>query len=375
MTPAELIGLTAELIEAPSAPEHEEHDVAIRIADILQREGIRVWIDHSAEGRPNVLALIEGEAGGKTLLFNGHTDVVPAGDGWTKDPWKARQENGRLYGRGACDMKGGLAAMMAAAIRLQRMNCPFRGRLALLFNADEERSNIGIKHFIKNPLYADYVIVGEPTALRPCIGHRGNGRIRISTAGEAGHCAVVERPDNALYKLARIITALENHAKTVRNRTSEVGNGSLTVTMAGSGSAPNIVPDHAWLELDRRILPGETKESMLEEIQMWAEQAAGEKIAPDCYLYFPAHSIHKDHPLVNAACSSVRQVTGHTVIPQLFSASTEAPFFSVDLGYPTLILGPGSLEQAHRPDEFLQIEQLVQASEIYQNMVMTLLER
>lgn len=373
MTHEEIIQLALELIQRPSSPMEGEHAVADWIAQTLRQEGINVQVDHSPEGRPNVLAILEGQQSGKTLLMNGHTDVVPPGEGWIRDPWKTVRENGRLYGRGSADMKGGLAAMLAAAIALQRHGCPFRGRLALLMSADEERSNIGIKHFVAHPIHADYVVIGEPTELIPCVGHKGDCRVRISTTGTSGHCAVVERPDNALYKLARAITALEELGAELGERISPVGRASLTVTMAGAGCAPNIVPHQAWLELDRRILPGESKEMVLREIRERVQAVVHDPFQMESYLFFPAFTIPSEHELVEAASQCVQQTTSRKPAPQVFAASTEAPFFSVDLGYPTIILGPGSLDQAHRPDEFVQVEQLIQAEEVYRSLILKLL--
>lgn len=373
-TQNELLALTKRLVEIPSEnPGNNEMAAAQEITSILQNEGIRAEISHSPQERPNVIARLEGRKNGPTLLFNGHTDVVPPGEGWSREAWKPTVEEGRLYGRGTADMKGGIACMMYAAIQLQRMGRPFAGTLILLFNADEEHGNLGIRHYLQNPIPADYVVIGEPTGLHPCIGHKGDCRVRISTHGQAAHCAIVQDPDNAVYKLARVIKALEGLSKQIGKRTSAVGNASLSVTVIGGGSAPNIVPDHAWLELDRRILPGETRKNVLLEIEDCIRSVLEDGWELECYLYFTAHSISPDNDLVRVLKRIAEGVTGSPREPCLFQASTEAPFFSVDQGIPTVIIGPGSLEQAHKPDEFVEVEQLLQAANIYEKAARELL--
>jgi acetylornithine deacetylase/succinyl-diaminopimelate desuccinylase family protein len=366
----EVIEITCRLIRAAGEnPPGGEEAAARVICDVLASHGIRADLSWAAPGRPNVVAVLEGASDGPVMVYNGHTDVVPAGGNWTKDPFAAVIENGRLYGRGASDMKAGVAAMMYAAIVLKRMGNPFAGKLVLFFNVDEERSNIGMHHMMKNPLRADYVVISEPSDLDVCYCHKGAGRYRIETAGVAGHTAVVEHPDNAVYKMVKIVAALEKLGETVRQRRHEaLGTASLTVAQISGGTAPNIVPDRCVIEVDRRVLPGETEEQALAEIDGAAREAAeqgGFAYKLDPYLFVPPHEIAKDHPLTVTTHRIAERVTGRPRKIKAFTATTEAPFFSHKLGIPTLILGPGSLSEAHTADESVDVREIVDAARIF----------
>jgi len=160
-----------------------------------------------------------------------------------------------------------------------------------------------------------------------CIGHRGDCRIRLETRGHAVHSAIAKKPDNALYKLARAITALEQFSTELAARASSLGSASLSVTMAGAGEAPNIVPDKAWLELDRRVLPGESREQIVQEICERVSTVPQDAFELDCYLYFPAYTIKREHRMVAVLSACAAAVTELAREPRIFTASTEALSF------------------------------------------------
>jgi acetylornithine deacetylase/succinyl-diaminopimelate desuccinylase family protein len=374
----EVIDIACRLIRAGGEnPPGREEAAARLICDVLARHGIQAGLSWAAPERPNVTAVLEGASPGPVLVYNGHTDVVPAGANWTKDPFAAVIENGRLYGRGASDMKSGVAAMIYAAVVLKRMGNPFAGKLVLFFNVDEERSNIGMHHMMREPLAADYVVISEPSDLDVCFCHKGAGRYRIETTGAAGHTAVVEQPDNAVYKMVKIVAALEKLNDTLRQRRHEaLGSASLTVAQINGGTAPNIVPDRCVIEVDRRVLPGETEEKAFAQIDGAVREAAelsGFTYKLDPYLFLPPHEIPKDHPLTVTALKIAERVTGKPKRIKAFAATTEAPFFSHKLGIPTLILGPGSLQEAHTADESVDVREIVDAARIFVELAFEML--
>lgn len=374
----ELVTLLCSLIQHPSEnPPGNENAVAHFIADVLQKEGIETELQEVAPGRPNVIARIKGQQPGKRVILNGHTDVVPCGEGWSVDPFAAVIEDDRIIGRGAADMKSGVAAMMFAAILIQRHGYAFNGELTLLFNVDEERVNLGMEHFLAQGVEADYAIIGEPTSLEICIAHKGVSRTRLTTFGTAGHAAKVREPDSAIDKMARLLPELVQECQRVKQKQHGLlGNASMLVTTISGGSAPNIVPASCHIEIDRRVLPGETRHDINSSL---STALAGVGLQTDRdyllenYLFIPASAIEENHPLVERACEAVNQVTG-SAKKTIFEATCEAPFFSVGQHIPTIIMGPGDLAQAHVKDEFVRIEELHQAAEIYLSLTLDLLK-
>ncbi len=376
----ELLELLCALIRHKSEnPPGEEQLVAEFIYHYFQQENIDVELQEVAPGRPNVIAHLKGTGVGKRLLFNGHIDVVPCGSGWSSEPFEPLIKDDKVFGRGAADMKSGVAAMMYAATLLKRNQDKFSGDLTLVFNVDEERINLGMLHYIKNGISADYAIIGEPTSLDVCIAHKGVSRYNLSTKGTAGHAAKTRYPDSAIVKMSKILPALEQHRLSVEDiEHSLLGNASMIITTINGGTAPNIVPQHCDIEIDRRLVPGEDQQEIAQKIhRAIAEYNDGEQIEYDLnnYLFIPASDIPADHELTAAALDTVSKFTQRDALPQIFEATCEAPFFSVTSNIPTLILGPGGLAQAHIKDEFVEISELNLAAEIYYDMAKNLLNK
>lgn len=376
----ELLELLCALISYKSEnPPGEEQQVAEFIYRYFRQENIDVELQEVAPGRPNVIAHLRGTGTGKHLLFNGHIDVVPCGCGWSTEPFDPVIKDGKVFGRGAADMKSGVAAMMYAASLLKRNQDKFSGELTLVFNVDEERINLGMLHYIKEGITADYAIIGEPTSLDVCIAHKGVSRYNLSTKGTAGHAAKTRYPDSAISKMAKILPALEQHRADVEAIEHPLlGNASMIITTINGGTAPNIVPQHCDIEIDRRLVPGEDRQQIAEQIhQVIAEYNGKDSVEYqlDNYLFIPASDVAADHKLTVTALDTVSRFTEKQAQPQIFEATCEAPFFSVTSQIPTLIMGPGGLEQAHVKDEFVEIKELYLAAEIYYSMAKELLNK
>ncbi|POT59897.1 acetylornithine deacetylase [Citrobacter amalonaticus] len=374
----ELLTLLCSLIQHPSEnPPGNENAVALFIASILRSEGIETEIEEVAPGRPNVIAHLKGIQPGKRLILNGHTDVVPCGDGWSVDPFAAVIDGDCVIGRGAADMKSGVAAMIYAAILIKRRQYAFKGEITLLFNVDEERINLGMEHFVAQGVEADFAIIGEPTSLEICVAHKGVSRTRLTTHGTAGHAAKTRNPDSAIDKMALLLPKLLEECLRVKQKYHPLlGNASMLVTTINGGSAPNIVPQSCSIEIDRRVLPGELRNeinSSLQDALMVDGLSMEQDYSLDNYLFIPASSIEESHPLTETACRVVNAITGNAK-KTIFDATCEAPFFSVGCQIPTIILGPGDLSQAHVKDEFVRIEELHQAAKIYISLALNLLK-
>jgi acetylornithine deacetylase/succinyl-diaminopimelate desuccinylase family protein len=372
----EVIGILRELIQKQSEnPLGTEEEAGRYVQALLAEHGIKAELSWAAPGRPNVIARLQGMRPGPSMIYNGHLDVVPAGNQWSMDPFAGIVQDGRVYGRGAADMKSGVAAMIYAAIVLQRLGNPFAGELILFFNADEERGNLGMKHFLTTDLTADWAVISEPTELNICIAHRGVSRYRIQTLGTPGHAAVVTNPDNAIYKMNKIIHNLESLGNSLKKRVDPLlGSASLNVTQIQGGTAPNIVPGSCVIEIDRRILPSETYEEILQEIRECVEEVADVSTYElECSSYLAASQIAPDHPLVKGMEQANRLVREQPCQVKIFEATCEAPFFSVDKGIPTVVFGPGSLSQAHVNDEYVEIAEVVDASRIFVHLALHML--
>ncbi len=357
-------------------PPGKEEPAARFIADLLQKNGIEPVLQWAAPERPNLIARLKGIRPGPTMIYNGHLDVVPAGGGWTEAPFGGNVRDGRLYGRGAADMKSGVAAMLYAAIALKRLDVPFAGEIILFFDVDEERLNLGMNTFIAEEVHAHYAVVGEPTGLKLCIGHLGCSRFKLKTRGTPGHTSVVKHPDNAIYKMAKLIDALERLDGEIRQRVHPVlGRGSLTVSVIKGGAAVNIVPESCEIEIDRRTFPEETLQTVQAEIkERLRNVSAPSRIAftLSSYQSVPATLIDREAPIVKRLAGVIGQIQKAEPVVASFEATCEAPFLSVGKGIPTVIFGPGDLKQAHVADEFVELEEVEKAAMIYALLALNL---
>jgi succinyl-diaminopimelate desuccinylase len=370
----ELQSILEQLIRCPSDyPLHSEEEAARCVQTLLKSEGIDAQLQYAAPGRPNVIAHIKGSHPGKRLVFNGHLDIVPPGKGWTDDPYEPVMRDGFLFGRGASDMKSGVAALLYTVILFHRAGNPFTGELILLFNVDEERENAGMQRFIKEELQADAAVIAEPTGLQICIGHRGVARYRLSTMGQSAHAAFVEHPNNAVVHMMHVIMELTVLDKELRLRHHPLlGSASLSVTQVEAGNAPNIIPDRCVIEIDRRLLPGETKENVEKEIIDRLDkvtQTYGFRYDLNNYLFLPASLTDERHFVIQKLYDAIEQTVGSAPRIEAFKATCEAPFFTNVLGIPAIICGPGRLEQAHTPDEFVRWSEVLDAVRIYAGLI------
>ena len=376
----ELIGILQELISRKSDyPNHTEESVAHYVKKLLNENGIETKLEWVADDRPNLYAELIGRSPGSTLLYNGHLDVVPAGEGWRDDPFKSVIREGKLYGRGSADMKSGLAAMIYATIILKRMGNPFNGKLILFFNVDEERENLGMRHFLKGNVTADYAIISEPTDLNICIAHKGVARYRLRTKGTPMHAAKVkEGDDNAITNMSFYIKALDKLNKELNKKNDPLlGNASLVVSQIKGGTAINIVPGHCEIEIDRRLLGGETKEEARAEIENALNNFVKDNNVDfelENYLFLPATNISRNHVLVERLEEVVDELCENQSSVATFDATCEAPFLSVYKGIPTVICGPGSIDQAHVVDEFVEVQQVIEASKIFTGLALKILQ-
>ncbi|MDD3212217.1 MAG: M20/M25/M40 family metallo-hydrolase [Eubacteriales bacterium] len=347
-----------------------ELPLAQEIARLAEAIGMRVQVDDLGNDRANVYA----EAGeGPCLLLCGHLDVVPAEGAWQSDPFTLRDAGERCVGRGCADMKGAVAAMITAAG--QAMARGLTGmKLALLFVADEESGNRGMKRFLaEHPNCADACVVGEPTEMEVAVAHKGVARFWVELQGRAAHASTPALGENALTRAARAVLALEAYNQKLALETHPIlPPKTICVTLAQGGERENIVPAHAELMVDHRIYPGETEQTAetalhaaLEPLRE-ADPGFAYSLRQHCYL--PGGSLPMDHPWTRAVCRIAGETLARTCKPVEFRASCEQALM-LNAGVPTVILGPGSLDEAHTVEESLPWLELEQAVAVYGRLI------
>ncbi len=376
-----VIALTRELIAIPSVNPTSLASGGISLGEAAMAERIETLVREMGAtkverwevypNRPNVTAYFDFGAD-HTLIFDAHMDTVPV-DGMTVDPYGGELLDGKVYGRGACDVKGPMAAMLCAIYRISQSAEPAT-RYNVLFAAvcDEEAGFGGVTSFVNRLNHIDYApiegaIVAEPTLLNPVVAHKGAVRWTISTSGVAAHSSTPHLGHNAIYQMAPVIQRLQSHAAELQRRTphENLGVPSLSIGIIRGGSAVNIVPDLCEIQLDRRLIPGETVESARLEVER-ALHGTGALISAPIVAAPPTHT-DAGHPLVRSVVAAASQA-GADPIPEYASYCTDASLYP-EINVPTVVFGPGSIAQAHTKDEWITVEQLEMGVCAYETLV------
>ncbi len=373
---AAAVGLLQSLVRIPSVnPRGEdspaERDVATFVADWLNRRGVPAETREVLPGRPNVTAILEGMDTSRSLLLEAHLDTVEVA-GMVGDPFDGRVEGNRLYGRGSCDTKGSLAAFMLAVADLAARESKPPISITLVCAVDEEHLFKGILSFLeeKRPFVA--AIVGEPTGLDLVVAHKGMVRFRVVTAGKAAHSSMPWDGDNAIERMVDVVGHIRGTLMPEVARMSHplVGPATMAITLIQGGTAINVVPDRCSIDVDRRTLPGEDPEAIWRRYKQDLEalpQGHVEVVEP--LLLDHAMETDPESPVVRALAAEVRR-SGRE--PRIAGVNYGTDGSKIALGgTPTVVFGPGSIQQAHQAVEFINLEELVAASTI----VAGLLER
>lgn len=351
---------------------------AIRfLAEELKDAGFAVETMEFLPGRANVVARFENGPG-PIFAFNSHIDVVPAGDGWSSDPFRLAENGGSLFGRGACDAKGPIVAMIEALRGLTSTRDAWRGTLLAVFVADEEAASLGAKAYVKNAPRIDYVIVGEPTSNEAVVAHKGSLRPVVRVHGRTAHSGTPNLGENAILKSAELLGLIAQTHRAVSARTHPlVGPASLTVTRVLGGLADNVVPDSCEFLLDRRMIPGEDEDAVKREMQALLDVARERfGVRADIVEFKPttggATETDPEQPIVHAVQESCARHHGGATPLRGFQGGCDLVHFR-SIGAQGVVLGPGSLSVAHKPDEFVPIDEFITASLIYRDTALRML--
>jgi len=370
--PDEVLRFARRLMTTPSEnPGGTEDAVAAVAVEILEDLGGRPEIVRGEEGRPSVVARF-GRGDRPALAWNGHLDVVPAGDpsAWRHAPFGAEVVDGTLVGRGAADMKGAIASALAAVSAIRRSGVELAGRLDLHLVADEELAGLHGTKVLNERGYLDQdaAIVGEATDLNIALAQRGGAWITATTRGRAAHGSTPQLGVSAITSMARFLLRIEEVLPDIEHPL--VGRPTVNAAMIQGGSAPNVVADRCVVEIDRRIIPGETEpEEVLEPFDRLADAIRSDHSEVDLSfaigLWTDAAEVTGDPAIADLCRNAVREETGRAPLDTGFTGITDARFYLNDRSIPTIILGPGSLGVAHTANESVEIAQLVAAARVY----------
>ncbi|HEC23829.1 MAG TPA: ArgE/DapE family deacylase [Chloroflexi bacterium] len=341
-----------------------------RMAEWLSRAceslGLEVRTQETAEGRPNVIARWPGRGGGRSLLLTGHTDIVGT-EGMTIEPFEPRIEDGRMYGRGTMDMKGGLAAILGAVAALRAGGFEPAGDLLLGFVTDEEYVSIGSEALVKT-VRADAAILTEPTGLEIVIAHRGYAWLSLETRGRAAHGSLYDVGIDAIAHMGRVLNTLERMEQEVlpRRKHPLLGRPSVHTSAIEGGLSWAIYPDRCTLKIEHRTLPGETGEDVL---ALW-ENALAELSSADptfsatarLEFFRPAYEIERDEPIAAVLGEAFRAATRKEPVYSGMRAWLDSAILG-PAGIPTVIFGPGG-EGMHAAVEYVYLEDVFRCAAV-----------
>ncbi|MBC2857178.1 YgeY family selenium metabolism-linked hydrolase [Cetobacterium sp. 2A] len=384
----QLTELCQSLIQQPSISGKE-----MKVIEMMKLWFEKLEFDgYTVDKYGNIIGYIKGNKPGKKILFDGHVDTVPVpnAEKWTQDPFKGDIVDGKIYGRGASDMKGQLSAMMIAASYFAKdTNRNFEGEIYVAGVVHEEIFEGVAARAISDAVKPDYVVIGESSELNLKIGQRGRAEIIIEVFGKPAHSANPDKGINSVYKMAKVI----NEIQALKSPEHEVlGKGILVLTDIKSSPYPgaSVVPEYCKATFDRRLLVGETKKSVLEPIEILIKEMMSEdpelnaqisyaKATEDCYTgskiqgerFFPGWLYSEEDEFVKIAYKGLAEAGIQPQITQ-YSFCTNGSHYAGEAQIPTIGFGPSKENIAHTIDEHIEINQLVKGTEGYYGILKSL---
>ena len=374
-----ILELLQAMVRAPSHPgvPRQEEAAARALDAYLRQHGIRSELVEVHDGRPNVLATLEGRRPGPHLLLCGHLDTVPPNAGSPVDFFSAKVEKGRMFGRGTVDMKGALAAMAGALVAIRGSGGLEAGRVTLAAVIDEEMESLGAEALIRSGFKADGCVIGEPTENRVAIGHKGLEWLEVTFTGRAAHGSTPEAGVSAIAAAAHFASLVETELVSgfERRRDPVLGLPAINLGTIRGGQQPSMVAADCRIQLDRRWVTTETVEQVFDDLEelLARVRAArpGLKTRLERMPEGMATMIHgplvidPGHPLVLAARGALEDEGADAGALTVFPAWTDGALISREAGVPTLVWGPGELKLAHSAEESVPVEDILLAARLY----------
>ena len=372
ITRGDAVALTRELVRVDSrnptlvAGAPGEGRVARVLADVLGAWGFDVTVREAAPGRPNVIARLGGARGGRSLMLNGHIDVVGV-EGMTHAPWDPVVRDGRIYGRGSSDMKAGVAAMCAAAVRAATASGgALDGEIIVTGVVDEEYSSLGTRALVSDGVRADAAIVTEPTGLKIMPAHKGFVWVDVLVHGRAAHGSRWDVGVDAIRNAGLLLAALDTvNADLLPSREHPLlGRPSLHASTIEGGIGLSTYPDKCRFTIERRTIPGETTAAVMAEIEdaFARVRARRPALEADVSMIFeqPPSDVSTEAPIVRALDGALR-ACGEEVNVTGMSAWTDAAILN-EAGIPAICFGPGDIGLAHAAEEYVRVEEIERAT-------------
>jgi acetylornithine deacetylase/succinyl-diaminopimelate desuccinylase len=376
-----LIGIANDLIRIPShsATPGQEKEISRFVEDFMRRWGFEVILQEVQESRSNVIVKLGGHDEGKSLVLNGHLDTVPPGRDM-KDPYRPEIRKGCLHGRGSCDMKGAVAAMMYTLYLLKQCDIRLGGDLYFTGVVGEETGGVGTRFLVKNGFRPDFAIVGEPTNLNLVTSHKGVEQLEIRVRGKSAHASMPDHGVNAITAMSDFIQRLDKElVPELRKRSQEqVGPATLSLGVIQGGEKVNMVPDFCSLQIDRRWVKTERLPQVVSEIEDILERVCEKDPALSAELvslhpvdgYFGPFAISENHKLITCARQALKLAGRPSKICGMQGWTDAATLMHA--GIPAVLLGPGSVAQAHTSGEYVTLSQLVDATKCYLALTKTI---
>jgi acetylornithine deacetylase len=384
MTPSvspKALELVQNLLRINTVSRNSNLELIHLVRDALQKIGVKSRLTYNRDKTKANLFATLGEGKPAGIILSGHTDTVPwDGQDWTVDPLGGLVQNGKLYGRGSADMKGFIGMALAHAEQFAHSPAPFAIHLALSY--DEEIGCFGVKELIADMKDAGIqplaCIVGEPTNMVPAIAHKGVYRYRCCVRGKEAHSSLTPQSVNAIEEAAKLIAHIRSMADEMRANEPryegfDVPFSTASVGQFQGGIADNVVPRDAWFHYEFRDLPTADVVSMQKQVlaQSNIAQAAMKKIAPEAGFSFePICEVPSFLGSARDAITQLAQRLSGETTTTLVAFGTEAGLFK-NAGIPTVVCGPGSINQAHQPDEFVSLAQLARCEQFMQKLATT----
>ncbi len=381
MMQAQAVEILSRLVACPSVnpqrvipqhPPYGEAAFAALLKDMILPWGADITLEEVSPGRPNLIARFAGPEGSPALMLEAHSDTVTV-EGMTIPPFEGFFDGRRLWGRGACDTKGSLTAMMLGIRTVLEESGSLPCTVYLVSTCDEEHGATGAHWFVSHGPKIDAAIVGEPTELRIVIAHKGDLRWRVRSLGMAAHSSNPDAGINAIYHMGAILWMIQDRLLPALRADKHplLGQPTMSVGTIHGGTAGNIIPALCEIEIDRRVLPGETREAMTRALR---EELENLKAGRESFQYeieerdwYPPFEEDFDSPIVKLVTAAREKVLGKGSYAAAPWAANAGVFRQG--GIPCLLFGPGSIAQAHTKNEFVDMWQVVKAAEVFAEVI------
>jgi len=362
---ASIVDLLQKLIRIESTnPPGNERDLANFLADFFTKAGLEPELFEYEGKRANLITRIKGSGEKPGLIFSAHMDTVPAGEvAWKFPPFSGTLDDGKIYGRGAADMKSGLAAMAEAAAILVKTCFSPTGDLILAFSYDETHGLQGAKHLVEGGHLdgAGAVLISEPSTLDVFIAEKGALWLRCRAKGKTAHTSMPQLGQNAIFEMTRFLSRLEKDLAINDFDHPLLGAATFTVGTIKGGVTINVIPDVCETELDIRLVPGQDHVEIIERVK----HLAGDNIEIELIDWKEPVESDPDSEIVDVAINAVDEITRQTRSPMGVSYFTDGAILANRLNIPMVNIGPADTSMTHQPNENVEVSRLVQAVKIY----------